>query len=253
MRVKEEKCEKRVVRDLGLLKEFLVHEVEAAGKKGLVVGVSGGVDSAACLYLAAAALGKEKIRAIYMPHKGGFVNPHVSLMCGNLGVDLKIYDLSRIATIFSDMTGERDPLLKGNFAARLRSAFLYQEAASLDMLVLNTSNRSEIMTGYFTKWGDQAGDISPFGNYYKSEVQEIAILLGVPEEIVAKAPSPDFFEGQRDEEELGISYRDLDRVLAVLDGNCECKIEDKKHSKVKELFERSLHKRNAPLTAKKPG
>ncbi len=238
-------------RHLDFLKQFIVRELEGSGKKGLVIGLSGGVDSAASLYLAVSAVGKDNMRALYLPHKGGLVNPDVSVICGILGVKLKIYDLTRLTSIFSDLTGERDPVLRGNFAARLRSAFLYQEAASLDMLVLNTSNRSEIMTGYFTKWGDQAGDISPFADYYKSEVLQMASIMGVPEKIISKAPSPDFFEGQSDEEELGISYRELDGALDILNKEGENKKSGPSISKVKTLIEKNSHKRNSPIKAKR--
>ncbi len=231
------------------LKGFIRENVKAAGKKGVVIGVSGGVDSAACLYLAVSALGKENCLAFHMPHDGRTMNPEVKLITNKLKVSLSTYDISRIISIFSGMTGETDPLMIGNFAARIRSAFLYREAASRNMLVMNTSNRSEIMTGYFTKWGDEAGDISPFGNYYKSEVYEMASSLGVPEKILQKPPSPDFFQGQRDEEELGISYRELDCALA-----CDGKGEEEKADaelllKVRELKEKSSHKRNSPIRA----
>ncbi len=253
MTVKEIQCEEKLYqRHLNFLKDFIARELKASKKRGLVIGLSGGVDSAACLYLAVSAIGKDNVRALYMPHKGSLVNPDVSLICGILGVKLKIYDLTRLTAIFSDLTGERDPVLKGNFAARLRNAFLYQEAASLDMLVLNTSNRSEIMTGYFTKWGDQAGDISPFADYYKSEVLQMASILGVPGEILSKAPSPDFFEGQTDKEELGISYSELDKTLAVMDRGEECKADSRNLLKLKRLIEKSSHKRNSPLMAKRP-
>ncbi len=234
------------------LKSFIRDSLFTASKKGVVLGASGGVDSSVCLCLAREALGKDKCRAFYMPHRGaGEPARALKLLCSRLGIKLGVYDLRGLTGSFSDMTGTRDPILLGNFAARLRSAFLYGEAGAADLLVMNTSNRSERMTGYFTKWGDETGDISPLGAYYKSEVLTLASYLNIPEPIISAAPSADFHPGQKDEEELGISYKQLDRVLDLIDKGRESGADKRILKKVKAMIEKSSHKRNSPLTAER--
>ncbi len=232
------------------LKNFIRESVSCAGKKGIVIGVSGGLDSAVCLCLASAALGKENCRALYMPHHGGGkLNPDVDLLCSQFGIEPKLYDLSPMTEMFETMTGESDPVQKGNFGARMRMAFLYNEAASLKCLVMNTSNRTESMTGYFTKWGDEAGDISPLGNYYKSEITDFARYLDIPDRVLNAEPSAGFYSGQKDEDELGISYARLDQALKIIENVPGGEESPADIEKVREMIKKSGHKRNSPVKA----
>ncbi len=232
------------------LKNFIKEKVSEAGKQGVVLGISGGLDSAVCLAVAAEALGRENCRALYMPHSfSEEPEPSVEMLCSAIGIKPKVYNLTPLTEIFSKMTGESDPLRRGNFGARMRMAFLYNEAAAFDLLVMNTSNRTETMTGYFTKWGDEAGDISPLGNYYKSEVKELACYLGIPDQILDSEPSAGFYSGQTDEEELGISYEKLDRILKVIGGSEDAGIASSEIEKVEKMIKKSGHKRNSPVKA----
>ena len=238
------------------LKNFIKEKVYEAEKNGIVVGLSGGLDSSLCLSLAVEALGGKNCLALYMPHRGsGSLRPEVKLLRDQLGFRLKIYDLTPITEMFSKMTSTSKDIQKGNFGARLRMAFLYREAALNNYLVLNTSNRSEIMTGYFTKWGDEAGDISPMAGYYKSEVRRLAEYMNIPDQILNATPSADFFKGQKDEDDLGMSYEKLDKILQLLDSpvsSSEIESMDKGAvQRVKNMIEKSSHKRNSPLKARR--
>jgi len=196
-----------------MIKEFIREKVEEAGVDGVVVGVSGGIDSATVAYLAAEALGRGRVLGLIMPYYQNRDLDDAKLVCESRGIDYKVVNIKPIVDEFERAVGGLDTKSRGNVMARTRMVLLYAHANAMNRLVLGTSNRSEVLTGYFTKWGDGASDYAPLINLYKTEVWEIAKLLGVPERIIEKKPSAGLWEGQTDEDDLGISYRLLDEIL----------------------------------------
>ncbi len=235
---------------------FVRESAEKAGSDGVVVGISGGIDSATTAYLAVKALGKEKVLGLIMPYYENRDLEDAKLVCESLGIEHKVINISPIVDSFVSQLGfQPDKRSLGNIMARTRMVLLYAHANQLNRLVLGTSNRSEFLTGYFTKWGDGASDYAPLINLYKTEVWEIAKLLGVPERIIEKKPTAGLWEGQTDEDELGISYRLLDEILwRLVDlGMPKDKIAEElgisveKVEYVESLVKRSEHKRRLPL------
>ncbi|WP_010479962.1 NAD+ synthase [Thermococcus zilligii] len=193
---------------------FIRGKVDEAGVDGVVIGISGGIDSATVAYLAARALGKERVLGLAMPYYENRDVEDARLVCESLGIECRVINIKPIVDSFIQGLGfEPDRKSMGNIMARTRMVLLYAHANQMNRLVLGTSNRSEFLTGYFTKWGDGASDYAPLINLYKTEVWEIAKLLGVPRRIIEKKPTAGLWEGQTDEDELGISYRLLDEIL----------------------------------------
>ncbi|WP_175059915.1 NAD+ synthase [Thermococcus sp. 2319x1] len=238
---------------------FIQEKVSESKAKGVVLGISGGVDSATVAYLAAKALGNGKVLGLIMPY---YMNQDVEdalLVCKKLGIEHKLISIKEIVDAFEKSIGfELDKVSRGNLMARTRMILLYAHANSRNYLVLGTSNKSEFLTGYFTKWGDGASDYAPLINLYKTEVWEIAKRLGVPERIITKKPSAGLWEGQSDEDELGISYKLLDEILYRL---VDLKMEKNKIAEelnlpidkvehVEYLVKKSEHKRRLPVGPK---
>ena len=193
---------------------FIRERVNEAKVEGVVVGVSGGVDSATTVFLAVKALGKDKVLGLIMPYYENQDVEDAKLVCETLGIDYKIINIKPIVDAFEkSLDFEPDKITKGNIMVRTRMILLYAHANQYNLLVLGTSNKSELLTGYYTKWGDGASDYAPLINLYKTEVWEIAKRLGVPEKIIKKKPTAGLWIGQTDEDELGISYKLLDRFF----------------------------------------
>ncbi len=209
------------------LERFLV---EATGGRPVVVGLSGGIDSSLAAALAVRALGPGKVHALMMPSSDAWSTGRSDIgltqaisFAKKLGIDyqaIPIRKLVETALALKPSSGKGpgeglfdDRLRLGNLKARLRMILLYDRAKELGALVLGTSNHSEYMTGYFTKWGDGVADIEPILPLFKTHVRMLARELGVPEEIVEKAPSAELWEGQTDEDEMGIGYSTLDLIL----------------------------------------
>ncbi|MFH1199646.1 MAG: NAD+ synthase [Candidatus Micrarchaeota archaeon] len=189
----------------------------SAGKSRAVLGLSGGVDSAVVCALAAKALGAANVRAYYLP----YFNPpddgrHARLAAKKFGVRLQSVSIRKTVDALVAATGARDNVSRGNIMARVRMAVLYEFARQDRALVLGTGNRTEILLGYFTKFGDGACDVLAIGGLYKAQVWQLAEILGVPSEIIRKPPSAGLWQGQTDEGELGISYSDADEILHAL-------------------------------------
>ncbi|MEM2619150.1 MAG: NAD+ synthase, partial [Candidatus Hadarchaeales archaeon] len=199
---------------------FIRRKVKEANARGVVVGMSGGVDSSLVALLCARALGPKRVLGIHMPDK--FTDPSdsedVKVLSRKLKIRLEVVDLEPIVRAFRVLPrlGESKIAL-GNLKARIRMAILYYYANLLGYLVVGTSNRSELRAGYFTKYGDGASDLLPLGSLYKTQVRELAKELGLPERIIQKVPSAGFWPGQTDEGELGISYEKLDGIYMRLD------------------------------------
>lgn len=234
---------------------FIREKVKEASATGVVIGISGGIDSATTAYLAVNALGKEKVLGLIMPYYENGDVEDAKLVCKNLGIEYKLINIKPIVDEFENAVSELDVKSKGNIMARTRMILLYAHANSMNRLVLGTSNRSELLTGYFTKWGDGASDYAPLINLYKTEVWELAKRLGVPEKIIQKKPTAGLWEGQTDEDELGISYKLLDEILWRLvdlkmpkeDTAGELGIPLEKVGYVESLVKRSEHKRRLSL------
>ncbi len=191
---------------------FLQDEVNKTGLKKVVLGLSGGLDSAVVAILAKDAFG-ENLRAVIMPSQFSSQKniDDAKSLCEKFNI---LYELVEIAPLLNSYFSDYSNKLRvGNFSARVRMSILFDISARDGALVLGTSNKSELMLGYGTIFGDLASAINPIGDIYKSELFEFAKFLNVPDEIINKAPSADLFEGQSDEADLGFSYYEIDRVL----------------------------------------
>jgi NAD+ synthase len=192
--------------------------VDYAGKKGGVLGLSGGVDSTTTAYLAVRALGRENVYVYALPTR---VTPQSDLRdVERVVVELKIppsnfevIDIEPIVEGLSAAAGSDDKVVRGNIAARVRMIVLHAKAAVNNCLVIGTSDKSELTIGYFTKYGDAGVDVMPIADLYKTQVRYLASHLGVPQEIIRKPPSPALWPGQTAEGELGIPYELLDSIL----------------------------------------
>lgn len=200
-----------------VLVRALRDEVHRTGFRRGVVGLSGGIDSAVVAALAARALGAGEVVAAALPVRGSAPSSleHARLAAAAAGVALRVLDLGpALEAAEAALPGAgADRTRRGNLAARLRMAALYDLSAAERALVVGTGNKTEILLGYTTLWGDMAAALHPLGDLYKGEVRALARHLGVPAPILDKPPSADLWEGQTDEGELGFTYDDADRVL----------------------------------------
>ena len=230
--------------------EFIREKVKDVN--GVVIGLSGGLDSTATLFLCVEALGKDKVLGVMMPskiNKKGDTEDAIQV-CKELGVRYKIVEIDPIVESFGKFLDLSDKLVKGNLMARIRMCSLYYFANKEKLLVVGTGNKSEYLQGYFTLHGDVACDFMPLGNLYKTEVRKLADELGVPRKIIDKTPSPGLWIGQTDEGELGISYEDLDKILPLVEKGLsveeiekEINIDRKKISRAIERMKRTEFKR----------
>ncbi len=205
-----------------IIVEFIRDKTEESGASGAVIGISGGIDSALTAYLSVEALGKENVLGIHMPELN--ITPAEDVLdatevAERLGIELKTADVSGpFAAFMESMPVSHDSLYhaNGNLKARIRMSMLYYYANMMNRFVMGTGNKTEILLGYFTKYGDGGVDLEPIGELYKTEVKEMSEILGVPDGIIKKAPSARLWPDQTDEGELGITYAKVDRFLALL-------------------------------------
>lgn len=193
--------------------KFLQNEVYKTGLKNTLVGLSGGIDSAVVAILAQKAFGTH-FQAIMLPATTSSQSSlaDANELCEKFNIQSQVVPIGKLVeTYFEDK--EATNLRVGNFSARMRMATLYDLSAKYSALVLGTSNKSELLLGYGTMFGDLASALNPIGDLYKSEIFEFASFLGVPDSIINKPPSADLWEGQSDEEELGYTYKTLDKAL----------------------------------------
>jgi len=201
---------------------FIRAQMEQTGFRRLVVGLSGGVDSAAVAYLAARAIGAEHLLAIRMPYRTSSEASETDALriVEDLGCQTERVDITPMVEPMLALVTDADPaalnVRRGNVMARQRMIVLYDRSAAWDALVIGTSNKTEGLLGYGTLHGDMAAAMQPIGDLYKSQLRSVARELGVPEPIVAKPPSADLWPGQTDEGELGRTYDSLDRALYAL-------------------------------------
>lgn len=201
-----------------ILTNFVKSEVTRVGYKRAVIGLSGGVDSALSFVLAVEALGAENVLAVRMPYKSSSADSleHAQMLIDQFKVQSETIEI----TAMVEPLIERDPQIskqrKGNIMARSRMIVLYDQSEVFKGLVIGTSNKTEILLGYSTLWGDMASALNPIGDLYKTQVRQLSHALGIPSVIVDKAPSADLWAGQTDEGELGFTYEEVDELLYLL-------------------------------------
>jgi len=245
------------------IKRFIKDYVQKSKAKGIVIGLSGGIDSSTASALAALAIGGDKVTALNMPEEETHSETdiqHAKKVAKKFRFKLETIDITSILEAYYKSLPIFDPqdkLSKGNLKARTRMLCLYYYANHLGKIVCGSSDKSETMMGYFTKWGDVAADISPLMDLYKTQVRQLAAYIGIPSEIIAKPSTPQLWPGQLAEEELGIQYETLDLILLGLENFMlpeEIADQLKLPSKlVKDIRNRWLareHKRRPPLTLK---
>jgi NAD+ synthase len=201
------------------IENYIAQEVAKSDKIGIVLGLSGGLDSSVVAALGKNALGKERVHGIIMPSSSNTKSDYddaVSL-AKNLGISYNAISIEDLLESFKATGLFESRIAYANIKPRIRMALLYGYANSNNYLVAGTGNRSEIMIGYFTKFGDGGADILPIGGLYKTQVFEIAKYLGIPEMVIRKKPSAGLWENQTDEEEIGMTYRNLDLILAGIE------------------------------------
>lgn len=228
--------------------DWLAEYVDIAGAKGYVLGLSGGVDSATAAGLAARAVGPESVLGAILPCHSPPIDARLARRVANtFGIPTTTVNLD---DTFEELIGSLPPtehrLAAANVKPRLRMTALYYLAQTNNYLVIGAGNRTERMVGYFTKHGDGGADVFPLGDLYKTEVWELARELGVPKAVIERPPSASLWPGQTDEEELGITYESLDRVLAAIAATETEHIPKPTLRKVETMITNSAHKRAAP-------
>lgn len=201
-----------------LLVNFLREEVGHTGFSKALLGVSGGVDSAVVAALAARAFGPQNVLGVMMPYRTSdpASEAHARLLVDALGIASRKVDISGMADGYLAAPKIEERMRRGNVMARCRMIVLYDLSVEWNGLVLGTSNKTEILLGYSTQWGDSASALNPIGDLYKDQIYQLARHLKVPAPILDKAPSADLFPGQTDEGELGFTYADADRLLYLM-------------------------------------
>ncbi len=198
-----------------LCDEFIKKVLAASGKDRLVLGLSGGIDSAVAAGLAVHALGAQKVLGVMMPYATSSAASvaDAEAVAANLGINTEKVPISTMADAFLANIPEQDKIRRGNIMARCRMIVLYDLSARDDALVLGTGNRTEALLGYTTLFGDSACALNPLAQLYKTEVRLLSRHLDLPESVLTKAPSADLWEGQSDEDELGFTYAEVDRLF----------------------------------------
>ena len=242
-----------------VLSMFLRHHVSLAKVKGVVVGMSGGLDSSVVAKLAVDALGPEKVLGVLMPESStpDECMADAKAMAKEWGIEIMEINIKDIVNVISHKLDCREKGDLGNVKARCRMLVLYKLARERNLIVLGTGNKSELLTGYFTKWGDGGSDLCPLGDLYKTQVRELGAKIGIPEKVLARVPSGDLWKGQTDEDELGIDYATLDRILLGIDLCMKdadiiknAKVEKGQVKHVRALVSKSVHKRRMGLIPK---
>jgi NAD+ synthase len=242
-----------------ILEGFIKSEVERTGLHRVVLGLSGGIDSALAAYLAVRALGASGVVGILMPFRTSSPSSvrDAESVVGALGIMAERFEISEMVDVFSGKTGAVGPRRLGNVMARIRMLVLYDRSVEHDALVLGTSNKTELLLGYGTIHGDLASALNPLGDLYKTQVRELARALGVPKAILAKPPSADLWPEQTDEADLGASYDEIDRILSLfVDARISRATLVAKGfnretvARLTRLIQRSQFKRRLPLIAK---
>ncbi|MGB9853233.1 MAG: NAD+ synthase [Candidatus Bathyarchaeales archaeon] len=245
------------------IKRFIKDYVEKSKAKGIVLGLSGGIDSSTTAALSALAIGGDKVLGLLLPEKETYNKKDIEdakLVAEKFGLNTETIDITPALEAIQNTIpafNPEDKLCKGNLKARIRMAYLYYYANRLNLTVCGSSDKSETMIGYFTKWGDAAADIAPLMDLYKTQVRKLAEHIGLPREIVQKPSSPALWPGQIAEEEIGLKYEVLDLILYGLEHFMKTEeiahqlgLEKATVDKVKDRWKSMEHKRRMPLTTK---
>jgi len=201
-----------------ILTGFIHSEITRSGFARAVVGLSGGVDSALSCYLAAQAIGPQNVLAVRMPYKTSSADSleHAQMVIDDLGVQALTIPITEMVEPLFELFPEADQVRRGNVMARARMIVLYDQSEAFNGLVVGTGNKTEILLGYTTLYGDSACALNPVGDLYKTQVRQLARAVGVPPAIIEKPPSADLWQDQTDEGELGFTYADVDQLLCLL-------------------------------------
>ncbi|MFN8433187.1 MAG: NAD+ synthase [Anaerolineales bacterium] len=201
-----------------ILSGFIKSEITRIGMSRAVIGLSGGIDSALSLALAVDALGKDNVLAVRMPYKASSKDSldHAQLLIDQLGVPSKTIEITDMVDPLFKLNPDMSKLRKGNIMARERMIVIYDQSEVFKGLVVGTSNKTEILLGYSTLFGDSANALNPIGDLYKTQVRQLSRAMNIPSPIVDKPPSADLWEDQTDEGELGFTYSEADRLLYLL-------------------------------------
>ena len=237
------------------IERFIREYIRESGASGVLVGLSGGLDSSVTAALCVSALGEDAVTALSLPYRRS--DPASLTDAGKIAdylrLNLEIIDISPAVDAVLDSCCEPDKIRIGNVAARIRMVYLYDLSAERDLMVAGTGNRTEALLGYSTLWGDMACAFTPLGGLFKTQERKLAAALGLPQWIIEKTPTADLWPGQTDEGELGLSYEEADRILFALfdEGKSAGEIISAGFSRdtverVLSLYERSHFKRRMP-------
>ena len=226
---------------------WLNKQVKAAGARGVVLGLSGGLDSCVTAALAVKALGAKNVLALLLPcHSQDQDASDAKLVARRFKIRTKTIDLSRVYDSLVSILPVADRVTRANIRPRLRMIVLYYFARKMNYLVCGTSNKSELAAGYFTKFGDGASDILPIGSLFKTQVRRLASEIGIPQSVIDKAPTAGLWPGQTDEGEMGITYPELDEIVSRIERKQAQRLTKAKVDRVKKMMRCSEHKRSKP-------
>lgn len=246
---------------ISVVTTFIQDSLEQSGGSGVVIGMSGGLDSSLLARLASDALGPDRVLGVFLPESTTPDNDaeDAESFAKELGIEFEVIPIDEPVESLMKAVGSssENKIVLANMKARCRMIILYERANSLDRLVLGSGNKSELMVGYFTKFGDGGCDFLPIGDLYKTQIQEMARFLNLPEDIISKPPSAGLWKGQTDEQELGMSYGELDPILLGIElGMDDVDISQRTNSneseisRIRSIVKRSAHKRKTPLIPK---
>jgi NAD+ synthase len=242
-----------------IIVEFIRAEVTRVGFSRVIVGLSGGIDSSLVAYLAAQALGPENVLGVLMPYRTSdpASRADAESVVRELGLPSRLIEITPMVEPYLTQSVGDNARRRGNVMARMRMIVLYDQSEEFHGLVIGTSNKTEALLGYTTQFGDNAAALQPITDLYKAQVRQLSQAVGVPENIIAKAPSADLWQGQTDEGELGFTYDEADAALYYL-------VDERRHAadvislgadprvvrRIIELVERNHFKRVMPIVAK---
>lgn len=248
-----------IAETLAIIETFIRDEVRRAGFERVVLGLSGGVDSALSAFLAVRALGSTNVHCVMMPYRTSSEASlsDAKLVIEELGCSSEVVEITPMVEPFFQANPDMSNLRRGNVMARERMIVLFDRSAKLAALVLGTSNKTEGLLGYTTQFGDNASALNPIGDLYKTQVWQLSEAVGVPSSILHKAPSADLWVGQTDEQEMGLSYREVDKLLiemvdhrATLSQLESMGFDRALCEKVSRMVRQSQYKRMPPVIAK---